>query len=79
MAEWIVPKGKTQQDIDAEFTIDQAEQERQQAREFLATTQDDVLAVIEDYLHGLSITDSRLHYNERRAARGTISEVARER
>jgi len=75
--EWIKPNGKTQAEIDAKEAVRLAELERMKAREFLADTQDDVLAVIEEHLHGLSVTDSRLHYNERRAAREKLREVTR--
>jgi|GEM_PF-5417441 len=75
--DWIVPKGKTQAEIDTEEVARLAELERMEAREFLADTQDDVLAVIEEHLHGLGIIDIRLHYNERRAAREKLREVTR--
>lgn len=71
MAEWIVPKGKTQKGIDAQFTVDQKEQEKVEALQFLAVTDHEVLKAVELYLEAQGAIDSALLV-ERREARNII-------
>jgi len=72
--EWITPTGKTQSELDAERNAKILQGEKDSARRVLESTNEDVMAFIDEYFNSQGIIDSRLHYDERQEARNKLSE-----